>query len=60
MTPTVLVLDLPGPALMEAYTAFGVSHLLLGGLLLFALLVWSRARLPATDPLINTTLAMKA
>jgi len=50
ITPTVLLLEFSNPGLMAAYTAIGVSHLLFGGLLLFALLAWSRAAIAATVP----------
>jgi len=42
--PVVTVLDLPGRPLTELYARVGVSHLLLGGLIWFALLAWARIR----------------
>ncbi|MBR0668688.1 DUF2029 domain-containing protein [Roseomonas hellenica] len=50
ITPTVLLLEIPNPTLMAAYNAIGVSHLMFGGLLLFALLVRARARLGMAVP----------
>lgn len=50
ITPTVLLLEIPNPTLMMVYNAVGVSHLMFGGLLLFALLVRARARLGMAVP----------
>lgn len=50
ITPTVLLLEIPYPTLMMVYNAIGVSHLMFGGLLLFALLVRARARLGMAVP----------
>lgn len=50
ITPTVLLLEIPNPTLMMVYNAIGVSHLMFGGLLLFALLVRARARLGMAMP----------
>lgn len=48
-TPVVLALSFSNPTLMTLYTSFGVSHVLLGGLIWFGLLARARV-LSVGDP----------